>query len=496
MSVLQPAEFSPRTIFCESEPGRRGVTLAEPGVPTRGAEKLLPTWARRGRPLAFAEVSEPQAVRHYTRLSQRNFSIDTHFYPLGSCTMKYNPRVNEQAAALPGFSHIHPYQDPSQVQGALKLMWDLEQMLGTLTGLDAVCLQPAAGAHGELTGLMCIRAYHEARGDNDRTHVLIPDSAHGTNPASVTLTGLHSRGVKTAADGGIDMADLDAKLGDDVAALMITNPSTLGLFERRIREVADRVHAAGGLVYMDGANLNALLGVVRPADLGTDVMHINLHKTLSTPHGGGGPGSGPIAVVAALAPYLPTPRTIKTATGEFTISCDFPHSVGRVKGFYGHAGMFWRAYAYLRSHSGEDLAAIAKHAVLNANYVLVLLRDHFDLAYDRGCMHEVVLSARKQKGQGASALDIAKRLLEYGFHPPTVYFPLIVAEALMLEPTETESKQTLDRFCEAMVAIAKEAAENPQGMKDAPRGLWVRRLDEVTAARKPVLRWHEPTPSA
>jgi glycine dehydrogenase subunit 2 len=478
-----------RTIFEVGRSGRQAVSLPEAGVPTKGVEALLPAWARRESPPALPEVSELQLVRHYTRLSQKNFSIDTTFYPLGSCTMKYNPRVNEQAAALPGLADIHPYQDEAQVQGALRLFWELEQMLRAITGLDAVSLQPAAGAQGELTGLMCIRAYHRGRGDDGRLRVLIPDSAHGTNPASVIACGMRSVGLRTAPDGRVDMADLEGKLDDGTAGLMITNPSTLGLFENQLPEICEKVHAAGGLVYLDGANLNAMLGAVRPGDLGVDVMHINMHKTLSTPHGGGGPGSGPIAVRAVLEPFLPTPRVVQHDDGRFGVSSAFPRSVGRVKAFLGHAGMVWRAYAYLRAHSGADLAGVARHAVLNANYVLARLKDRFDLPYPGPCMHEVVLSAKRQKKQGVSALDVAKLLLDAGYHPPTIYFPLIVPEALMIEPTETETKESLDRFCDAMLAIADLAEREPERARQAPVTTPVRRLDEVTAARNPVLRW-------
>ncbi|RME74554.1 MAG: glycine dehydrogenase subunit 2 [Planctomycetota bacterium] len=483
------AEHDARTIFEVSRPGRRGVSVPAPGVPCRGIDTLLPPWARRRTPPRLPEVGELQLVRHYTRLSRRNFSIDTHFYPLGSCTMKYNPRVNEQVAAEPGFAHLHPYQPPEQTQGALELMWRLERMLATITGLHAISLQPAAGAHGELTGLLCIRAYHRARGDEHRLRVLIPDSAHGTNPASVSTCGMHAVAVRTGADGRIELADLESKLDENTAALMVTNPNTLGLFETQLPEVCERVHAAGGLVYMDGANLNAILGLVRPGRLGIDVMHLNLHKTFSTPHGGGGPGSGPIAVTSALEPYLPVPRVVRREDGRFELSSDFPHSIGRVKAFLGHAAMFWRAYTYLRAHGAHDLVQIARHAVLNANYVLARLRPHYDLPYPGPCMHEVVFSARRQKRLGVSALDIAKLLLDAGFHPPTIYFPLIVPEALMIEPTETESRETIDAFCDAMIAIARLAETDPERAHEAPVTTPVGRIDEVAAARRPVLRW-------
>jgi glycine dehydrogenase subunit 2 len=485
--AIERSKVETAGMFEESRPGRRAVELPAPGVPARSLDDLLPANLRRKQAAELPELGELQMVRHFTRLSQKNYSIDGQFYPLGSCTMKYNPRINEVVAAMPGFADIHPYQAEEDVQGALQVFHELEQMLGALTGLDAVSLQPAAGAHGEFTGLLCIRAYHHARGDMARTKVLIPDSAHGTNPATVTLAGMDVIPVRTAPDGGVDMKDLESRLGRNIAALMITNPSTLGLFERNIRAIADKLHAAGALLYMDGANMNALLGVVRPGDFGVDVMHINMHKTLSTPHGGGGPGSGPIAVRKNLEPFLPVPRIVKDGN-QFRHDYDRPKSIGKVKQFYGHAGMVWRAYTYLRSHSLEDLRGIARNAVLNANYVLARLKHRYDLPYEGPCMHEVVLSARRQKKQGVrGALDVAKRLLDYGFHPPTIYFPLIVEEALMIEPTESEAKETLDRFCEAMIAIADEAEKTPDLLRNAPTTLPVRRLDEVNAAKSPVL---------
>jgi glycine dehydrogenase subunit 2 len=476
------------TLIEESRPGRRAVSLPESGVPKK-AEDFLPARALRKLPAPLPELSELQVVRHFTRLSRKNFSIDGQFYPLGSCTMKYNPRVNEQVASLPGFAEIHPYQAEEDVQGALQCFFELQEMLKALTGLDAVTLAPAAGAHGELTGLLCIRAYHCDRGEGGRRKVLIPDSAHGTNPASATLAGLEAVPLRSAADGGIDLAELEKRLDSSVAALMITNPSTLGLFERNIAAIAERLHAAGALLYMDGANFNALLGVVRPGDFGADVMHLNMHKTFSTPHGGGGPGSGPVAVTSKLEPFLPVPRVVRRGE-RFSLDSDYPKSIGRVKAFYGHAGMVWRAYAYLRAHSREDLRDIARHAVLNANYVLARLKDRYDLPYPGPCMHEVVLSARRQKRQGVRALDIAKRLLDFGYHPPTIYFPLIVEEALMIEPTETETKETLDRFCGAMLAIADEAEKDPKALREAPKTMPVRRCDEAGAAKNPLLRWN------
>ncbi len=487
--AIERTKVETPTMFDDSRPGRRAVALPATGVPARPLDEMLPPALRRKAPAALPELGELGVIRHFTRLSQKNFSIDGQFYPLGSCTMKYNPRVNEVVAAMPGFADIHPYQAEEDVQGALQVFFELEEMLKALTGLDAISLQPAAGAHGELAGLMCIRAWHRDHGGAGRTKVLIPDSAHGTNPASVTLAGMDTVPIRTGPDGGVDLADLDSRLDGKVAALMITNPSTLGLFERNIEAVARKLHDAGALLYMDGANLNAMLGAVRPGDFGVDVMHLNMHKTLSTPHGGGGPGSGPIAVNRKLEPYLPVPRIVRGADGAFRLDSDRPKSIGKVKAFYGHAGMVWRAYAYLRVHSREDLRGIAENAVLNANYVLARLKDRYDLPYPGPCMHEVVLSGRRQKKHGVRALDIAKRLLDYGYHPPTIHDPPIVDEAHMSEPTESEAKETLDRFCDAMIAIADEAERDPELLRRAPTTLPVRRLDEVNAAKNPVLRW-------
>jgi len=484
------------TLFDDGKPGRRAVHLPASGVPSRTLESMIPASLQRKAPAELPELGELQVVRHFTRLSKKNFAIDAQFYPLGSCTMKYNPRMNEAVAAMPGFADIHPYQPADQVQGALQVFYELEEMLREVTGLAGVSLQPAAGAHGEHAGLMCIRAYHEERGDGKRTKILIPDSAHGTNPASAVLAGYDTLPIRTAPDGGVDMKDLEARLDGTVAGLMITNPSTLGLFERNIQVIAEKLHAAGALLYMDGANMNALVGHIRPGDFGIDVMHINMHKTLSTPHGGGGPGSGPICVAEKLVPYLPVPRIVKDADGTYRLDEAHPRSIGKVKAFYGHSGMVWRAYTYLRAHSREELGGVAKMAVLNANYILARLKDHYDLPYPGPCMHEVVFSGRRQKAQGARTLDIAKRLLDYGYHPPTIYFPLIVDEALMIEPTETETKETLDRFCEAMISIAHEAATNPELLKNAPTTQPVRRMDEVLAAKSPVVRWQRPAEAA
>jgi glycine dehydrogenase subunit 2 len=480
------------TIFEDGKPGRRALALPSAGVPAKPLEALLPGTLLRKRAAELPELGELQVVRHFTRLSKKNFAIDAQFYPLGSCTMKYNPRMNEAVAALPGLADIHPYQAEEDVQGALQVFWELEEMLRAITGLPGVTLQPAAGAHGEHTGLMLVRAWHRERGDARRTKVLIPDSAHGTNPASAVLAGFDTLPIRTAPDGGVDMKDLEARLDGSVAALMITNPSTLGLFERNIKRIAEMLHAAGALLYMDGANMNALIGHIRPGDFGVDVMHMNMHKTLSTPHGGGGPGSGPVCVAERLVPYLPVPRVARRADGSFHLDSAHPKSIGKVKAFYGHAGMVWRAYAYLRAHSREELRGIARMSVLNANYILARLKGRYDLPYEGPCMHEVVLSGRRQKAQGARTLDIAKRLLDFGYHPPTIYFPLIVEEALMIEPTETETRETLDRFCEAMLAIADEAERAPETLRGAPHAMPVRRMDEVTAAKSPIVRWRRP----
>ena len=478
----------------ESRPGARAVSLPPAGVPGRPIDQLLPPRLLRKSPADLPELTELQVTRHFTRLSQKNFSVDTQFYPLGSCTMKFNPRIDEAMASLPGFGELHPYQPDADCQGALELMHELEQMLCAVLGLHAASLQPCGGAHGELTGLLCIRACHRDRNDSSRTRVLVPDSAHGTNPATVTLVGMEAISVRAAADGGIDLDDLAAKLDSRTAALMITNPSTLGLFERRIARAAEMVHRAGGLVYMDGANLNAIIGVARPGDFGVDVMHVNVHKTLSAPHGGGGPGAGPIAVAQCLEPYLPVPRVARDGDGYRRID-DRPRSIGRVRAFFGQFANLVRAYCYLRVHSRADLAEVARQAVLNANYVLARLKDDYELPFPAPCMHEVVLSARRQKAStGVRAYDIAKRLLDYGFHAPTMYFPQVVPEALMIEPTETESKQTLDEFCEAMIRIAREAEEQPELLFHAPSKLPVTRVDEAAAARHPVLNWQAAVP--
>lgn len=438
--------------------------------------------------LPLPELSQVDVVRHFVRLSQENFAVDTVFYPLGSCTMKHNPKLNEEAARLPGFTQAHPYQSQETVQGALRLLHELQEYLAEITGLAATSLQPAAGAQGELTGMLMIRGYHEAQSQGHRRRVLVPDSAHGTNPSSAAMTGYQVVTVGHDEEGDVDLAQLRELMGPDVAALMLTNPNTLGLFERRILDVCRVVHEGGGLVYGDGANLNAILGWAKPGDLGFDVMHLNLHKTFSTPHGGGGPGAGPVCCRDFLAPFLPGPVAVRTDEGRFTLRQP-DSSIGRVRSFYGNFLVLVRAYTYIRSLGPEGLRQVAEDAVINANYIQRRLEGAYQVAFPRRCMHETVLSASRQKAKGVRAWDIGKRLIDYGFHPPTVYFPLIVQEALMIEPTETESKETLDGFIEAMLAIAREAEEDPALVQGAPHSTRLGRLDEAAAARKPKLCW-------
>ena len=480
-------QFVEPPIFERGAKGRSGVSLAPLDVPLVSAAALFGASARREE-AGLPEVSEPEVVRHFVRLSQQNFAIDTQFYPLGSCTMKFNPKVNEWAARLPGFARLHPYAPEEMMQGALELMVRLEKALAEIVGMDAVSLHPAAGAQGELAGLMMIRAYHAERGRSPK-RVLIPDTAHGTNPASCTLNGLTAVPFLGGADGIIHPEHIANLLDDDTAAIMITNPNTLGLFETHLPTIAKMVHEKGGLVYGDGANLNALMGRARPGDLGIDVMQFNLHKTFTTPHGGGGPGCGPVAFKRALEPFQPKP-TVRFADGAYSLDYDRPKSIGRLRSFLGNFGMMVRAYAYIREMGPEGLKSATDLAVLNANYVRVRLGEWFPPAFDRTCMHEVIVSDKRlQKEAGVKTLDIAKRLIDYGVHPPTVYFPLVVAGAMMIEPTETESKETLDQFVEAMQAIAKEALEKPEMLHDAPSVTRLGRLDEARAARKPTLRW-------
>jgi glycine dehydrogenase subunit 2 len=475
-----------RLIFEKSQAGRRG------GEPPRyeGLRRVdVPEELRRSAPPRLPELAEPEILRHFTELSTRNFGIDTGFYPLGSCTMKYNPRINERLVALPGFAHLHPLQEEDGAQGALELMRRLQEILAEVTGLHAVSLQPAAGSQGELTGLILMHAYFADRGeDAQRRKIVIPDTAHGTNPASVTMAGYELTPVRTDARGNIDVEDLRGKVDEHTAGLMLTNPSTLGLFDENIEEITRIFRAAGSLTYYDGANLNAVCGISRPGDMGFDIVHINLHKTFSQPHGGGGPGGGPIAVRDILEPFLPVPAVVRD--GEtFRLDHDRPKSIGKVRGYTGPFGVFVRSYAYIRSY-GPRLRQMSEVAVLNANYLLARLKDAYDLPFDRLCMHEFVLSARTLKREhGVTALDVAKRLMDYGFHPPTIYFPLIVPEALMIEPTETEPKETLDAFADAMLAIAREADDDPDIVKAAPTSRPVRRVDEVKAAKHPVVRY-------
>ncbi|KGX90886.1 glycine dehydrogenase subunit 2 [Pontibacillus halophilus JSM 076056 = DSM 19796] len=473
-------------LFERSEPGRIGYSLPELDVPEVGLE-VEEVYVRKEAPL-LPEVSELQIMRHYTGLSNRNHGVDSGFYPLGSCTMKYNPKVNEDVARYAGFSHIHPYQPAESVQGAMALMYDLQTSLEEITGMETVTLQPAAGAQGEWTGLLMIRAFHESNGDHNRTKVIVPDSAHGTNPASATVAGFEAVTVKSNERGLVDLEDLRRVVGPDTAALMLTNPNTLGLFEEHIIEMASIVHEAGGKLYYDGANLNAILGYARPGDMGFDVVHLNLHKTFTGPHGGGGPGSGPVGVKKDLVPYLPKPLLVKE-NDAYIFDSNRPQSIGRVKPFYGNFGINVRAYTYIRTMGPDGLKQVSENAVLNANYLMRQLQKDFDLPFDQHCKHEFVLSGKRQKKLGVRTLDMAKRLLDFGYHPPTIYFPLNVEEAMMIEPTETEAKETLDSFIEAMRQIASEAEHQPEVVQEAPHTTVISRLDETTAARKPVLTY-------
>ena len=450
----------------------------------------LPEGLRRKRPLLFPELTEPEIMRHFVNLSKKNFSIDTHFYPLGSCSMKYNPKINEWAAALECFAAVHPMQPEAKTQGILRVFYELEQDLKQITGMDRFTLQPAAGAHGELTGMMLVRAYHTARGESKRRKVLVPDSSHGTNPASAALFGYHVVEIKSNARGRVDLDALTAHLDDETACLMLTNPNTLGLFEEDILEITKRVHEKGALLYYDGANLNALLGIARPGDMGFDIVHLNLHKTFSTPHGGGGPGSGPVGVKERLAPYLPVPL-IEKQGNTYRMIYARENSIGRVKSFFGNTGMLLRAFVYIRTLGLSGLKQVSEDAILNANYLKEKLKKIFPIAVDEPCMHEFVLSIKNSKAKGVHAGDIGKRLLDFGVHAPTVHFPLVVEEALMIEPTETESKETLDLFIEAMKQIAQEIEENPEKVILAPHTLPIRRPDEVLAARKPILSFKD-----
>ncbi|MFC4712004.1 aminomethyl-transferring glycine dehydrogenase subunit GcvPB [Planococcus dechangensis] len=478
-------------IFEMTKQGRVGYSLPELDVPEVDLNELLGGELVREELAELPEVSELDIMRHYTALSNRNHGVDSGFYPLGSCTMKYNPKINESVARYSGFANIHPLQEEETVQGAMELMFDLQEHLKEITGMDEVTLQPAAGAHGEWTGLMMIRAFHEANGDTHRTKVIVPDSAHGTNPASATVAGFETVTVKSNEHGLVDLEDLKRVVGEDTAALMLTNPNTLGLFEEDILEMAAIIHGVGGKLYYDGANLNAVMSKARPGDMGFDVVHLNLHKTFTGPHGGGGPGSGPVGVSADLIPYLPKPLLIKKGD-VYTFDYDRPDSIGRVKPFYGNFGINVRAYTYIRTMGPDGLKKVTEYAVLNANYMMRRLQPHFDLPYDRHCKHEFVLSGRRQKKLGVRTLDMAKRLLDFGYHPPTIYFPLNVEEGMMIEPTETESKETLDDFIDAMIQIAREVEENPEIVQNAPHTTVINRLDETKAARKPILRYQKP----
>jgi glycine dehydrogenase subunit 2 len=486
------------TIYERSRPGRRAAVLPPLDVPDRDPKELVPEHLLRETAPELPEVSEPEIVRHYNRISRRNFDLDTGFYPLGSCTMKHNPKLNERVAALPGHARLHPLQDPGRAQGALELMWRLQGALAEICGLPHVSLQPSAGAHGEFAGLLLTRAYHEDKGEQ-RTKVLTPDTAHGTNPATVTMAGYEVVKVATDARGGIDVDDLREKATDEVACLMLTNPNTLGLFDERIEEIAGIVHGTGATLYYDGANLNAVMGISRPGDMGFDIVHVNLHKSFSQPHGGGGPGAGPIAVSDRIEPYLPRPQVVRLegsngAEPHYDLDYDRPKSIGRLRGFQGNFGVFARSYAYILSLGGDGLREASETAVLNANYLQARMREgragkYLPVAFDRTCKHEFVLSgARARRELGVKTLDIAKRLLDHGFHPPTVYFPLLVDEALMVEPTETESRETLDAFAAATDEILAEAEQDPQVARNAPYTTPVRRLDEVGATKRPVVR--------
>jgi glycine dehydrogenase subunit 2 len=473
-----------KTLMESSQPGRVGIMPSDSQV--GDSMDIPPSMLRDG--LGLPELGEVDVVRHYTELSRRNFGVDSGFYPLGSCTMKYNPKVNENVARLHGLCDLHPYQPEEDVQGALRLMHELQQALREITGMASFTLQPSAGAHGELTGVMVMQAYFKKKGQK-RTKVIVPDSSHGTNPATAAYCGYEVVTIKSGQDGDLDLDDLRQHMDETVAGLMLTNPNTLGLFDKTICDITKIVHEKGGLVYYDGANMNAIMGKARPADMGYDIVHLNLHKTFSTPHGGGGPGSGPVGVVKALEPYLPIPRVIHV-NGRYALDYDHPLSIGKVKAFYGSFGILVRAYAYIKALGAEGLKDASEQAVLNANYLMKRLKGYYDLPYDRTCMHEFVLSGRRQAHKnGVHTLDIAKRLLDLGFHAPTIYFPLIVEEAIMIEPTETENKQTLDEFAEAMIQIAKECEENPQLVKAAPQTTPVKRLDNTLAARQPVLTW-------
>ncbi|MGE5629961.1 MAG: aminomethyl-transferring glycine dehydrogenase subunit GcvPB [Caulobacteraceae bacterium] len=477
-----------KLIFELSKEGRKAYSLPPCDVEETKLDSIIPGALLRKDEAELPEVSEVDVVRHYTNLSDKNYGVDTGFYPLGSCTMKYNPKINEDAAALDGFTHIHPFQPEETVQGALELMYELDKSLAEIAGMERVTLQPAAGAHGELTGLMIIKAYHESRNDFKRKKIIVPDSAHGTNPASAAVAGFEIVEIQSDKNGAVDLEALKSVLNDEIAGLMLTNPSTLGLFEKNIKQIADLVHQAGGLLYYDGANANAIMGIARPGDMGFDVIHLNLHKTFSTPHGGGGPGSGPVGVKSELVKFLPLP-VVEKKGDTYVLDYDRPYSIGKVKSFYGNFGVCVKAYAYILSMGADGLKEVSQKAVLNANYMMSKLKKYYNLPMEQVCKHEFVLAGLKENEQHISTLDVAKRLLDYGYHPPTIYFPLIVSDAIMIEPTETESIETLDSFIDTMIKIAGEAKEDPEMLKTAPHDTIVRRIDEVKAARNLILKW-------
>ncbi|CAH2213026.1 aminomethyl-transferring glycine dehydrogenase subunit GcvPB [Tepidibacter aestuarii] len=476
-------------IFEISKPGRCGYKLPKNDVPHKDLSNIIPSEFLNKEELNLPEVSELDVIRHFTNLSNKNYGVDTGFYPLGSCTMKYNPKINEDVAGMQDLSRIHPYQPESTVQGSLEVIYELGEMLAEIAGMDMVTLQPSAGAHGELLGIMLIKAYHNSRNDFKRTKIIVPDSAHGTNPATAALAGYDIVEIKSNKDGSVCIDALKEVLSDEIAGLMLTNPSTLGLFESNIKEIADLVHDAGGQLYYDGANMNAIMGITRPGDMGFDVMHYNLHKTFSTPHGGGGPGSGPVGVKEHLAKFLPAP-VVEKRDGKYILDYDRPESIGKIKGFYGNYGVMLRAYTYILAMGREGIKEVSETAVLNANYMMKKLKEHYHLPIDKVCKHEFVLGGIGDNLK-VPTLDIAKRLLDYGYHPPTVYFPLIVNEAIMIEPTETESLETMDGFIETMIKIAKEAKEDPEMLKGAPYNTPIRRVDEARAARNLILKWNK-----
>ncbi|MGN5879490.1 MULTISPECIES: aminomethyl-transferring glycine dehydrogenase subunit GcvPB [Staphylococcus] len=475
-------------IFERSKEGRYAYSLPQSDIKTDAVSSILNEKFIRKEKAELPEVAELDLVRHYTELSNKNFGVDSGFYPLGSCTMKYNPKINEKVARIPGFAESHPLQDEDQVQGSLEIIYSLQEELKEITGMDEVTLQPAAGAHGEWTALMIFKAYHQKNGEGHRDEVIVPDSAHGTNPASASFAGFKSVTVKSNERGEVDIDDLKRVVNENTAAIMLTNPNTLGIFEKNIMEIREIVHEAGGLLYYDGANLNAIMDKVRPGDMGFDAVHLNLHKTFTGPHGGGGPGSGPVGVKKELASYLPKPMVIKEGQ-TYKYDNDIENSIGRVKPFYGNFGIYLRAYTYIRTMGAEGLKEVSEAAVLNANYIKASLKDYFEIPYEQYCKHEFVLSGSKQKEHGVRTLDMAKRLLDFGVHPPTIYFPLNVEEGMMIEPTETESKETLDHFINAMIEIAEEAKNDPDKVLEAPHTTIIDRLDETQAARKPVLKF-------